>query len=1243
MHRILNIASNEENNFDLIEQPKADIIFLTSVKADIKLLYDLIDNDIGSVKNNMRALHLSFLKHPSQIDHYILKTISKAKVVVVRIFGDKGVWSYGLEQLSIWSKTNLNNKLIVLSGTEEQDIELNELSNIDLNLSHKLSLLLREGGKVNYLKFLKSLNFILKNNFNIPNNYLISKKYNDPILFDWKKEEGRSVAIISYKSLFLANEIELSENLNKYLRSKGFKPRTVFISTLKDSEIQNKLINLFKKENIEIILTTTSFDSSLAKHKNNGKELSFLEILNVPVLQLLTSSISRKDWHASSIGMNSIDLLMQIIIPEFDSRIITVPCSFKEIKTLDNNLCTEITTYKYDKNGIIWITKLISNYLKLSNLKNIQKKICLVISNYPVKNGRLANGVGLNTPQTLINILNWLKKEGYNTGKYDEKMTSKQLMSMIIKRRTNDPASSHNKPLDYLKLEEYQFFWDDLPNISKEKIIERWNLPKDSIDLENEGFSINGINFGNVCILIQPSREYDSNSLKDIHSPDLPPPHRYLAQYYWIENKFKTNAICHVGKHGTLEWLPGKSVGLSMECFPRIINPPVPIIYPFIVNDPGEGAQAKRRIHATIIDHLTPPLDRSGLYGYLYELELLIDEYYESKLLDNKRSLLIKKQIEQITLKDLKNIFDINKSDLVEELDSYLCELKENQIRVGLHTFGSKPEIVNELNLISCIARVPTSRRNGLTQYLADSLNLELDPWTNDYNKKLSINDQNSIYKLSKKKIFTLRKAIEFLEKLGEFLLVSYFFNNDYSLINLDNNETFTIFNDFLEKPIHKKYFHQLGYEIINPLRESSKIEKKSFIRSLESKYIKSGPSGAPTRGKLEVLPTGKNFYSIDTRGIPTETAWMVGDKSAQQILELYKQENGIDLKRMAITVWATSTMRNGGEDICQILSLMGVKPVWDGPTRKITDLEIIPLTVLSRPRVDVTLRISGMFRDSFPQLIYLITKAVDLVSNLNEKKEDNPLVKSNKESNSVNRIFGSAPGSYGAGLQEYISNSNWNDNDDLGEAYLNWSCWKYDKNAEAEYSKEEFESILKKIQLVMQNQDNREHDILDSDDYYQFQGGITSAIKKLSGSYPEVYHGDLSKFSNSKVTKLSKEIQKVVLSRVLNPKWINGMKKNGYKGCFEFSATLDYLYAYDATTNLVSNWCYEKIYNSWLEDKELKKFFEIYNPWALKDIAERFLEIINRKMWLNASDEKINNLKLIINNTESLIEKNKF
>ena len=1243
MHRILNIASNEDNNFDLIEQPKADIIFITSVNADIKLLSDLVDKNIGRVKNNIRALNLSFLKHPSQIDHYILKTISKAKIVIVRLFGDRGVWSYGLEQLSIWSKTNVNNKLIVLSGTEEQDTELNELSNIDFKLSNKLSFLLREGGKINYLKFLKSLNFLLNDDINIPKALLSVKKYKDPILFDWREEKGRSIAIISYKSLYLANEIELSEKLNKYLRSKGFKPRTVFVSTLKNSKIQRNLLNLFKKENIEIILTTTSFDSSLNKEKSFKKELSFFEILNVPILQLLTSSISRKDWIASSIGMNSIDLLMQIIIPEFDSRITTVPCTFKEVKTLDNNLCSEITTYKYDKNGIIWITKLISNYLNLASLKNIQKKICIVISNYPVKNGRLANGVGLNTPKSLINILRWLKEEGYNTGEYNEKLSSRDLMAMITKRRTNDPISSSNKPLDYLKLKEYYIFWDNLPKKSKERIIERWKAPKYSIDLESDGFSINGINFGNICILIQPSREYDSNSLKDLHCPDLPPPHRYLAQYYWIENKFKANAICHVGKHGTLEWLPGKSVGLSMECFPRIINPPVPIIYPFIVNDPGEGSQAKRRTHATIIDHLTPPLDRAGLYGYLYELEILIDEYYESKLLESKRSFLIKKQIEEITSNNLKNFFDIRNSDLIQELDSYLCELKENQIRVGLHTFGSKPEIRNELNLISCISRIPTSTRVGITQYLADSLKLDLDPWTNDYNKKLSINDQNIISNFSKPKIYSFRKAIEFLEKLSEFLLFKYFYNDCNSLSNLENNEIYTIFIHFLEEPIHKEYFKKLEDEIVKPLRESVKVEKKSFLKSLNSKYIKSGPSGAPTRGKLEVLPTGKNFYSIDTRGIPTETAWIVGDKSAQQILELYKQENGIDLKRMAITVWATSTMRNGGEDICQILSLMGVKPVWDGPTRKITDLEIIPLSILSRPRVDVILRISGMFRDSFPQLIYLISKAVDLVSNLKENEKDNPFVELSKESISVNRIFGSAPGSYGAGLQEYISNSNWSDNDDLGEAYLNWSCWKYDKNAEAKHSKEEFENILKKVQLVMQNQDNREHDILDSDDYYQFQGGLSSAIKKLSGTYPEIYHGDLSKFNNSKVSKLSKEIDKVVLSRVLNPKWINGMKKNGYKGGFEFSATLDYLYAYDATTNIVSNWSYENIYNSWMNDKDLKKFFEINNPWAFKDIAERFLEIINRNMWSNASDEIIHNLKLIINDTESLIEKEKF
>ena len=416
-----------------------------------------------------------------------------------------------------------------------------------------------------------------------------------------------------------------------------------------------------------------------------------------------------------------------------------------------------------------------------------------------------------------------------------------------------------------------------------------------------------------------------------------------------------------------------------------------------------------------------------------------------------------------------------------------------------------------------------------------------------------------------------------------------------------------------------------------------------SFINALNGIYVSSGPSGAPTRGKTEVLPTGKNFFSVDSRGLPTESAWIVGCESASQIIDLYKQDHGQDLKKLAISVWATSTMRNGGEDVCQILYLLGVKPIWDGPSRRVIDIEIIPLSILNRPRVDVTLRISGMFRDAFPQLISLVYKAIKLVSQLDEDKKLNPISASYKDGDSLNRIFGSAPGSYGAGLQELISNSSWENINDFADSYLNWSKWIYSDGNEPIENKKELENALKNIQVVIHNQDNREHDILDSDDYYQFQGGISSAINKLQGKFPEIYHGDLSKYRLSKINKLSYEINKVVRTRVLNPKWIDGMKENGYKGAFEFSATLDYLYAYDATTEIVSDWCYTQIYNSWICDENLKKFFIENNPWALRDLSQRFLEIINREMWNDHTPEILENLKKIVNMADAKIEKNEY
>ena len=1245
MHRILNIAGNEKNKDDLIEQPIADFLFITSVKADLNLISSLLlEDEFASLKNNIRALEISSLNSSAQIDNYFLKTVNYAKVVVLRLFGDKGTWSYGIEQLLNWHAANNKRRLIILSGTVDQEESLCELSSIDKNTALNISKLLRSGGLDNYRKFLNSLNYLKEEETLIPEEFLNITFYSDPYLYDWNIEKGEKIGIISYKSLFLANEIEVNEKLNLQLRKCGLSPKTVFISTLKDRNIQQKLIDIFKKEDIKLIITTTSFSSS--QIKNNSlieNSTNIFTSLKIPILQLLSSNRTKNSWLNSSIGMNSSDLLMQIIIPEFDGRITTCPCAFKEVISVKSSLYAEITSYKADRLGIKWIAKFATNYVKLQKLSNFDKRICLVISNYPVKNGRIGNGVGLNTPSSIINILNWLKEEGYDLGSIELPQDSSVLMSMLIKTRTNDIESQNNKPLDYLPLSKYLKYWKSLDIEPKNIIVNRWGQPSDAIDLEVEGFSINGLKFGKITLLIQPQRGYESDTDRDIHSPDLPPPHRYLAQYYWIEKVFKANAICHIGKHGTVEWLPGKSIGLSNKCFPNIICPAIPNIYPFIVNDPGEGSQAKRRTAATIIDHLTPPLDRSELYGKYSILENYLDEYFEAKLLNSNRIEIIEKSIYEIIKKDFSEITLKNKNNQIEEIDSFLCQIKESQIRTGLHVFGNRQNYIDEINLFLCIARVPTSSRIGIVQYIAKNLKLDLNPWTNNYDQQLSKKDKKILLTFSKKNILNFRMSIEFLEQQAKYLIYLFFYKNKVKLNNLDKYKNQKIIDYFFNDEKHNDYFLLLKGEILKPIINSSYKEKLSFINSLNGQYVKSGPSGAPTRGKTEALPTGKNFFSVDSRGLPTESAWIVGCKSASQILDLYKQDNGEDLKNIAISVWATSTMRNGGEDICQILYLLGVQPIWDGASRRVIDLEIIPLSILDRPRVDVTLRISGMFRDAFPQLVKLTSKAINLVSNLNENYEFNPLAGALKDGDPIKRIFGSAPGSYGAGLQELISNSNWENIDDFGESFLNWSKWIYQDNLEPLEDKKSLENALKNVQLVVHNQDNKEHDILDSDDYYQFQGGLSSAIKKISGKFPEIYHGDLSKFGLSKISKLKDEINKVVISRILNPKWINGMKDNGYKGAFEFSATLDYLYAFDATTEVVSDWCYEEVYKSWLCDKELKNFFLENNPWALRDISQRLLEIINRKMWKNCSSDVVENLKQIIINTDSIIEKNLF
>ncbi len=666
------------------------------------------------------------------------------------------------------------------------------------------------------------------------------------------------------------------------------------------------------------------------------------------------------------------------------------------------------------------------------------------------------------------------------------------------------------------------------------------------------------------------------------------------------------------------------------------------------VHKPNVAAQA------VIIDHLTPPMTRAELYGSLQKLENLIDEYYEAESLDPSRLPTISSRIRELVVnenlyQDLgieseKDILNLE-SLILKSIDGYLCELKEAQIRDGLHIFGQCPQGRQLRDLIVAIARLPNRYSMGITRALAQDWGLDFDPLTTNLSDRFTLDASKSTSEGCHLLVScrTVGDVVSILEEHAAFLVEQVI--HESSTISNPPSAINTVLN-------------WIQIKLLPALQQTS-AEITNLLRGLDSKYIPSAASGAPTRGRPEVLPTGRNFYSVDIRAIPTETAWDIGRKAAEALIECYTQEHGEYPKTLGLSVWGTSTMRTGGDDMAEALALLGVQPVWDGASRRVVDFDILPLAILGRPRIDVTLRISGFFRDAFPNLVDLFSQAVTAVANLDEPPEQNPLAVAVRQETdlwtqqgltletaqrrSLYRVFGSQPGTYGAGLQGLIAAQNWKDDQDLAQAYINWSDYAYSASdsqlGETAKIPEAFQQRLEKMQIVLQNQDNREHDLLDSDDYYQFQGGLTAAVRSLQGKNPQTYFGDNSIPAQPKVRELSAEIAKVYRSRVVNPKWIAGVMRHGYKGAFEMAATVDYLFAYDATAKCVADYMYQGVVDSYLLDPVVLEFIQEKNPWALRGIAERLLEAHQRHLWEDVSTQTLENLRNLVHQAEAAIE----
>ena len=1251
MHRLTSLPGGDTDDpVAYVEQPSAEVLFLSSASTDLSALAGFLEGSRSKEwDGRIRALPLDALNHPAQIDHYLSNCTSLTRLIVVRLLGGRGHWSYGLDQCSLWESARTERRLLVLAGTADQDRELHSLGSLPEGLCDAMALLLREGGADNLDIWLSGLRWILESDpdrsGSLAPPLLTAVPTPDPDPYDWQEESGIRVGVLLYRAHRQSGDLLWCDALLSVLRQRGLSPRALWVSSLRDAAVQEAVQRMFSHQQVALVITTTSFASVQFSEAGLGAPL--WDGLDCPVLQLLSSSRPRSSWTSSFQGLDPIDLSLQVVLPELDGRITTRIGAFREVLKADDRLCTAVKRLEPDSAGINWIADHALAWVDLQTTGSRERRLTLLLANYPVRNGRLANGVGLDTPASCLNILRWLQDEGFDLGRQPLPQDSDALMAMILAGRTNDPESHLRPPLTHLPLETYLSWWSTLPQAARDVIERRWGQPRSAEDLDADGFAIHGIRFGKVTVLVQPSRGYDPEQLSDLHSPDLPPPHRYLAQYLWLRLVERCQLMIHVGKHGSAEWLPGKSVGLSASCGPSLALGPIPHLYPFIVNDPGEGSQAKRRGHAVIIDHLTPPLGRAGLHGSLLSLESLLDEYIEARQLGASRCRALEQQLSALLVEldwpgrpeTLDAVSESSHwSATLEQVETYLCELKEAQIRTGLHRLGELPSSASLLELLIAIARAPVADRPGLTQWIARECKLSVDPWGDEDGQLLVDHDRTVLRALGAPACRRVSDAVEWFEGQAQRLL--------QRLLGLEleasGDASFALADPLIrvfEGPSLPAPLEFIRTDLWPRLQHCGTRERDALLAGISGRRVSSGPSGAPTRGRDDVLPTGRNFYSVDLRGLPTEAAWDLGRRSAEQVVELYELEHGEPLRHLALSVWGTATMRNGGEDIAQMFALLGVRPVWDGPTRRMVDLELIPLTLLERPRVDVTLRMSGLFRDAFPQLLGWVNRALTLVAGLNEPDSENPLAYLTRSEGPQSRLFGSAPGAYGAGLQALIDSGQWERRSDLGEAYLAWSSWRYDGDAVGHADRIGLEQALRSVQVVLHNQDNREHDLLDSDDYYQFQGGLAAAVEQAGGQTPSLLFADHSRRERLRIHGLEREIDKVVRSRLLNPRWIEGMQRHGYKGAFEMGASLDYLFAYDATTGAVPDWCYAQIAEHWLLDDDVQAFLQRVNPWALRDMAERLLEASHRKLWSNADNSLLDGIKALLLSAERTVE----
>ncbi|MDE1174043.1 MAG: cobaltochelatase subunit CobN [Parvibaculaceae bacterium] len=1088
-----------------LEQSAADLVFLSFSDSDLGAAAAAWQKE-GINLPSLRLATLASLRHPLSIDLYTEKVISGARCVVVRLLGGLDYWRYGAEELARLARAR-GIALALLPGDGREDPLLRDMSTVGADAYDRLDALISEGGPANLaiaLRFAAHLAGLGPDEACAPLP-IPSAGLHDFGLAD--HEGARTAALVFYRSYLLAGDMAPLDALARSLHAEGLNVRGLYVTSLKEAQSAALVAGMMGLWRPAVVLNATGFSARL------GDGGSPLDAANAPVLQLVHASSSREAWSQSRRGLSPGDLAMQVVLPELDGRLLSSAISFKTGEETIPALQFTRQIHQPDREGIARVAAQAAGWTRLAATASETRKLALVLSDYPGAAGQAAHAVGLDAVTSTHEILKLLAGADYDTG-------------LVPSSDDLARALCEAEPSPFLSLEDYRALFATLPEALQTQVRDAWGEADADSAIRDGFFTQRHLTRGNIILAIQPDRGAALDRKASYHDPDLPPRHAYLAFYLWLTARQHIHALIHLGTHGTLEWLPGKAAALSGLCWPALLTRGLPVIYPFIVNNPGEAAAAKRRLGAVMIGHLTPPLKSAGMHGAAAELEKLVDEFAAADGLDRRRTQLLRREIldeaaSQGLLAESGVTQDMGEDDALARLDAYLCDVKDLQIREGLHVFG---------------AALSPERRAMLLDNLVRAC-----------------------------------PAIE-------------------------------------------------AGELAARLDGCAAMEAAALLDALDGRFIEPGPSGAPTRGRPDVLPTGRNLFSIDPRAVPTRSAMRLARKAADELLRRHMQDHGDWPRALMIDLWGSASMRTGGEDLALAFILMGVEPLWDHGSNRVTGIEITSLAKLDRPRIDVTLRISGLFRDTFEAQIALFDEAVRTLARRDEPLDWNPLAAARDLDGdafrrATARIYGAAPGQFGAGVTERVERGAWTDKKDLGRDYLDASASAYGAGLDGVTDAPGFAARVKASEAFVHQQDHRELDLFESLDFAAAEGGFAAAADVL-GSSPALYHADTSNPENPKARTVAEEVRRVVRGRAANPDWIEALKPHGYRGAAEVARTVEALFAFAATLPERFDTQFDLLFDATLGEEEVERFLASANRSARDAMAARFAEALRRDLW---------------------------